>query len=164
MSISDGLRPKLPLHRPSPDMMMLVFGGFMQTKTIIRACEIKDYPALKAFDEFMGDRRIDMQQGSLLVATLNDAAVGYAKVAPAEFMGWPLLSIVCVSPLHRRKGIGRDLVKGVKSAVQWLRVYSSTEATNLPMLNLMKACGSREIGFTDDLNMSGEREILFRLK
>jgi len=32
------------------------------------------------------------------------------------------------------------------------------------MLILLKTCGSREIGFTDDLNMSGEREILFRLK
>jgi len=103
----------------------------MRTKTIIRTCEISDYPALRAFDEFMGDRRIDMQQGNLLVTTLDDVVAGYAKVAPSEFMGWPLLSIVCVSPLHRRQGIGRDLVEGAKSAAQWLRLYSSTEASNV---------------------------------
>ena len=43
-----------------------------------------------------------MQQGSLLVATLESAVVGYAKVAHSEFMGWPLLSIVCVARSSRR--------------------------------------------------------------
>ncbi len=48
----------------------------MRSRTTIRPCEIRDYPALKSFDEFMGDRRIDMQQGNLMVATLEDAVVG----------------------------------------------------------------------------------------
>ena len=134
------------------------------TASRIRPCDISDYPALKSFDEFMGDRRIDMQQGSLLVATLESAVVGYAKVAHSEFMGWPLLSIVCVAPSSRRQGIGRDLVEGARLAAQWLRLYTSTEASNMPMRNLLKSCDAREIGFTDDLNISGEREILFRLK
>lgn len=136
----------------------------MRPKTTIRPCEMRDYPVLKSFDEFMGDRRIDMQQGNLLVATLEDAVVGYAKVAPSEFMGWPLLSIVCVLPSARRRGIGRDLVEGAKLAAQWLRLYTSTEASNVPMRSLLQICGAREIGFSDSLNMSGEREILFRLK
>lgn len=136
----------------------------MRPRTIIRPCEIRDYPALKSFDEFMGDRRIDMQQGNLLIAELEDVAVGYAKVAPSDFMGWPLLSIVCVSSAMRGQGIGRELVNGVKSTAQWLRLYTSTEASNLSMRALLKNCNAREIGFADDLNMSGEREMLFRLK
>jgi GNAT superfamily N-acetyltransferase len=136
----------------------------MRPEATIRPCDIHDYPALKNFDEFIGDRRIDMQQGSLLVATLENAVVGYAKVAPSGFMGWPLLSIVCVAPSLRRQGIGRELVEGARSAAQWLRLYTSTEESNIPMRNLLQNCDAREIGFTDDLNMSGEREILFRLK
>ncbi len=103
----------------------------MRSRTTIRPCEIRDYPALKSFDEFMGDRRIDMQQGNLMVATLEDAVVGYSKVAPSEFMGWPPLSIVCAASSSRRRGIGRDLVEGARSAAQWLRLYTSTEASNV---------------------------------
>ena len=136
----------------------------MRLRTTIRPCEIRDYPALKSFDEFMGDRRIDMQQGNLMVATLEDAAVGYSKVAPSEFMGWPLLSIVCVASSSRRRGIGRDLVEGARSAAQWLRLYTSTEASNASMRNLLQSCGAKEMGFADGLNTSGEQEILFRLK
>ncbi|WP_162894076.1 GNAT family N-acetyltransferase [Phaeobacter sp. LSS9] len=115
------------------------------TASTIRPCDISDYPALKGFDEFMGDRRIDMQQGSLLVATLESAVVGYAKVAHSEFMGWPLHSIVCVAPSSRRQGVGRDLVEGARLAAQWLRLYTSTEASNIPMRNLLKSCDAREI-------------------
>ena len=134
------------------------------TASTIRPCGIHDYSAIKSFDAFIGDRRIDMQQGSLLVATLESAVVGYAKVAHSEFMGWPLLSIVCVARSSRRQGIGRDLVEGARLAPQWLRLYTSTEASNTPMRNLLESCDAREIGFTDELNMSGEREMLFRLK
>ncbi|MFB9222733.1 GNAT family N-acetyltransferase [Paracoccus cavernae] len=136
----------------------------MRPETIIRSCEIRDYPALKSFDEFMGDRRIDMQQGSLLVAALDDAVIGYVKVAPSEFMGWPLLSILCVAPSSRRQGVGRALVEGAKSCPRWLRLYASTESSNLAMRALLQRCGAHEIGFSDDLNISGERETLFRLK
>ncbi|MBE9638381.1 GNAT family N-acetyltransferase [Salipiger mangrovisoli] len=125
---------------------------------------MRDYRALKSFDEFIGDRRMDMQQGSLMVATLQGAVAGYAKVAPCDFLGWPLLSIVCVSPAARRQGIGRELVAAATSASRWLRLYTSTEASNFPMRALLRTCDAREIGCADDLNLSGEREIFFRLK
>lgn len=136
----------------------------MQQKTIIRPCEIIDYSALRSFDEFIGDRRIDMQHGNLLVAELQGRVVGYVKVAPAEFLGWPLLSIVCVAATVRGQGIGGDLIAATVKSPRWLRLYSSTEISNEIMLSLLKKHGAREIGFADRLNMSEEREILFRLK
>lgn len=57
-----------------------------------------------------------------------------------------------------------EFMEGARSAAQWLRLYTSTEASNASMRNLLQSCGAREMGFADDLNMSGEREILFRLK
>lgn len=143
---------------------MTTYGKFMRPKMIIRACETSDYPALKSFDEFIGDRRIDMQQGNLLVAVRNDVVVGYARVAPSEFMGWPLLSIICVAASFRGQGIGKDLVESVIAAPRLLRLYTSTEASNVTMQALLRRCSAREIGFMDELNMSGEREVLFRLK
>lgn len=136
----------------------------MRPEMIIRACEISDYPALRDFDEFMGDRRIDMQQGSLMVAELNGNAVGYAKIAPGEFLGWPLLSIVCVAAAFRGQGIGGDLIADAVTNPQWLRLYSTTEASNVVMRSLLLKHGAREVGFADEINMSKEREIMFRLK
>jgi len=71
----------------------------MRPNTIIRACKFGDYLALAAIDEFVDDRRIDMQQGTLMVAERDGNTVGFAKVSPAEFLGWPLLSI-CVLRRH----------------------------------------------------------------
>lgn len=136
----------------------------MRQKSIIRACQLSDYPALVTFDEFIGDRRIDMQHGGLMVAELDGNAVGYAKVAPAEFLGWPLLSIVCVAAAFRRQGIGGDLIAGAIENTQWPRLYSTAEASNTVMRSLLLKHGAHEVGFADDLNMSEEREILFRLK
>lgn len=143
---------------------MLAAGGLMRPKTIIRACQVRDYPALGTFDEFIGDRRIDMQQGNLMVAELDGIAVGYAKITPAEFLGWPLLSIVCVAAAFRGQGIGGGLIANAVKNAQWLRLYSTTEASNAVMRSLLLKHGAHEIGFADDLNTSEEREILFRLK
>ena len=136
----------------------------MRRETIIRPCEISDYPALKSFDEFVGDRRIDMQHGTLVVAEMQGGVVGYAKVAPSDFLGWPLLSIVCVAAAVRGQGIGGDLIAGVVKDRKWLRLYSTTEASNVIMRSLLEKHGACGVGFTDSLNISEEREILFRLK
>ncbi|TAG09110.1 MAG: GNAT family N-acetyltransferase [Rhodobacterales bacterium] len=136
----------------------------MRSKTIIRACEFGDYPALATFDEFIGDRRIDIQQGTLTVAELDGNAVGYAKISPAEFLGWPLLSIVCVATAFRGQGIGGNLIVSAVNNARWLRLFCTTEASNVVMRSLLLKHGAQEIGFADDLNMSDEREILFRLK
>lgn len=136
----------------------------MQLRPKIRPCEIGDYPALTSFDEFIGDRRIDMQHGTLMVAEFQGEVVGYAKVAPSEFFGWPLLSILCVATSVRRRGIGRALIAAIAADPRWLRIYTSTEASNAAMRALLRKQGAHEVGFADGLNMSEEREILFRLK
>jgi GNAT superfamily N-acetyltransferase len=112
-------------------------GGPMRPKPIIRPCQLGDYTALRTLDEFIGDRRIDMQRGSLLVAEVDGSAVGYAKVAPAEFLGWPLLSILCVATAFRRQGIGSALIASAVRNAQWLRLYCSTEASNNVMQSLL---------------------------
>ncbi|MDB6454152.1 GNAT family N-acetyltransferase [Falsirhodobacter sp. 20TX0035] len=142
----------------------MICKSYERPSIIVTPCIFADHSALRTFDEFMGDRRIDMQQGTLLVAAREDEVVGYVKVAPSKFMGWPLLSILCVAPAVRRQGVGRKLVESAVSVPQWLRLYTSTEASKNVMRALLQTCGAREVGFADDLNMSGEREILFRLK
>ncbi|MDN3713304.1 hypothetical protein QWZ10_19125 [Paracoccus cavernae] len=67
-------------------------------------------------------------------------------------------------PLVTKAGRWPGAGGGAKSCPRWLRLYASTESSNLAMRALLQRCGAHEIGFSDDLNISGERETLFRLK
>ena len=131
----------------------------------IRSGILSDYPRLVAYDEFIGDRRLDLQAGEVLVADADDVdAAAFVKIAPKDFMGWPLLAILCVQPTLRRQGIGRSLLAHIKGSERFPAVFTSTESSNLAMRELLDAVGARNVGSVDGLNLSGERELLYRLR
>ena len=131
----------------------------------VRASIMSDYTQLIEYDEFLGDRRLDMQAGRLLVADVGDTkAAGYCCVDPTDFLGWPLLSRLCVHPNCRRMGIALSLVKAVQQDPRNMRLFTSTENSNTAMLKLFSKCSADPIGHVDKLNFSEERECLYRLK
>ncbi|WP_375261200.1 GNAT family N-acetyltransferase [Palleronia sp.] len=133
--------------------------------TRIRFGALGDYPDLLAFDEFIGDRRLNLQAGQLLVAEDGDGrAVGYLRTSPIEFLGWPLLALLCVRVDYRRRGAGQALVRAALSDGRFPRLYVTTEPENDPMLGLLRKVGAEAIGHADRLTFDGGRELLFRLK
>jgi predicted N-acetyltransferase YhbS len=131
----------------------------------VRFGVLSDYAHLVEYDEFLGDRRLDLQAGELRVASIDEhQAVAYVRVAATLFLGWPLLTALCVHPDHRQRGLGLSLVTATLSDLRYPRLYASTELGNRPMLNLLGRVGARSIGHADELNLDGERELLFRLK
>ncbi len=134
-------------------------------KVHVRAAILSDYRQIVEYDEFLGDRRIDLQAGEISVADIDGLqAVGYLRIAPRDFLGWPLVANLCVHKEHRRKGVGCRLIEAARDDPRFIRLYSSTEAGNLPMRALLESLGSHCIGHVDDLNLNCEREILYRLK
>jgi GNAT superfamily N-acetyltransferase len=141
------------------------FGDEIVSEIKIGWSKFRHYPHIARFDVFLGDRRLDMQRGEILVATTEgDVAIAYARITRAEFMNWPLLSAVCVREDYRRQSIGYRLVNRLIEQPQITRIYSTTEGGNTPMLELFAKIGAKSVGYIDDLNMSGERELVFRLK
>lgn len=131
----------------------------------IRPSRFSDYPTIKAFDEFLGDRRLDMQRGEIYVASSDDdRAVGYLRICGSEFMCWPLISILCVDPRSRRNGAARMLLRHVVALEQFPRIFITTEVSNIGMLALLRDISASEIGFVDQFNLSEEREVIFRVK
>lgn len=135
------------------------------TQTQTRDAILADYPLLKSYDLFIGDLRLDLQAGRVLVADKGDAtACGYAAVDATAFLGWPLLSRLCVTFEMRKQGVGLALVKTLIQSTRFVRLYTSTEVSNLAMQRLIEKAGGYAIGHADMLNMNEEREVLFRLK
>jgi len=74
--------------------------------TKIRKAKVSDYSAILEYDEFPGDRRIDIERGELLIADCGlDQAVGYLRVTSNEFFNKPLIAIVNTDPDFRSIGI-----------------------------------------------------------
>lgn len=133
--------------------------------TSIRFGALRDYPDLLEFDAFIGDRRLNLQAGELLVAeNTGGRAVGYLRISPSEFLGWPLLALLCVRSDIRRRGTGQALVRAAISDPRFPRLYVTTEQGNGAMLNLLRKVDAEAIGHVDQLNFDGGRELLFRLK
>lgn len=131
----------------------------------IRWAQLPDYPEMKAYDEFIGDRRLDLQAGELVVADQDGRkAVGYLRVAATAFLGWPLVTALCVHPDHRRSRVASRLLDWLGRDGRFPRLYISTEDGNEAMRGLLGRIEARQIGYADALNMNEEREILYRLR
>ncbi len=134
-------------------------------KTNVRPAELADYPRIKRYDEFIGDRRLDLQAGELTVADQGERrAIGYARVWATAFLGWPLVAALCVQPDLRRTGVAAALLSRLVEDARFPRLYLSTEEGNEAMRALLAARGARRIGHADELNIGGERELLYRLR
>ena len=131
----------------------------------IRFGRFSDYPILQQYDEFIGDRRLDLQAGEIVVADQTKAtAVGYFRVSSGAFLGWPLLTTLCVKTDFRRRGVGDALIEHAINDERFTRLFTSTEVGNVAMRALLSKAGAQEIGHVDRLNLNNERELLFRLK
>lgn len=135
------------------------------TNLIIRAAALSDYGPITGYDEFIGDRRINLQAGEITVADMNGrAAIAYRRIAPQQFLGWPLLAILCVKNEYRRKGIGLKLIETAIADSRFVRLYTTTEESNSAMRGLLERVSAAYIGHADKLNINGDRELLYRLK
>ncbi|WP_162894083.1 hypothetical protein [Phaeobacter sp. LSS9] len=131
----------------------------------IRFGRFSDYTLLENYDEFIGDRRLDLQSGEITVADGQEAnAVCYIRTSSGAFLGWPLLTTLCLNSNYRRCGDGEALMKHAIQNGRFNRLFTSTEVGNMAMRSLLAKVDAQEIGHVDCLNLNDEREFLFRLK
>ncbi|MEJ2762949.1 GNAT family N-acetyltransferase [Photobacterium sp. MCCC 1A19761] len=128
----------------------------------IRRSKVTDYVRMKEFDEFAGDRRMDMERGELFIADLGSIpCVGYLKLTSNEFFNKPLISLVNTHPDYRGKGIGAALIRSAVAQAGWHKVYSTTEESNTRMQSLFESIGFEKVGTICDFNFDGEAEWVY---
>jgi len=103
--------------------------------------------------------------GQTLVAVGHDAGaragdVGGYLVMDHGFFGRGFVVMLCVHPDHRRRGIGRALMRRAEQACRTPRVFTSTNRSNLPMQRLLEGLGYRRSGMVDDLD-PGDPEVFY---
>jgi len=131
----------------------------------VREAKFEDFAMLNEFDEFLGDRRIDMQRGEIFVCDFSgETAIGYLRLSANHFFDWPFVVNLCVKEKFRRRGAGVSLLRFAIEQSHLPRLYISTEQSNTAMRKLLSSISAPEIGFIDRLNIDEERELIYRLK
>jgi GNAT superfamily N-acetyltransferase len=131
---------------------------------LIRAGTEADRGALAAIDAYAADHpsRIAeieswLRSAEVLVAERAGRVVGYAAVS-CEFLGQPYLAILMVGEEHRRQGVGGQLVAA--ACDRHLRLWTSTNESNLSMQALLRAGGFRCTGRIEGLD-EGDPELFY---
>ena len=128
----------------------------------VRAAEIADYKIINQYDEFAGDRRIEMERGELFVADIDGIkAVGFLVITSNEFFNKPLISLVNVVPDFRQKGVAKVLIEFAIKRSGWIKLYAATEASNDIMHTLFPKVGFELVGEIMDFNFDGEAEKIY---
>jgi ribosomal protein S18 acetylase RimI-like enzyme len=89
----------------------------------------------------------------------DGVVVGYL-VMDHGFFGRGFVVMLCVHPEHRRRGIGRALMRRAEQGCATTRIFTSTNRSNLPMQRLLEGLGYRRSGEVDDLD-PGDPEVFY---
>jgi len=137
----------------------------------VREAAPEDLPAMAAIDDALVE---DSQRwyevadlltrgGCLLAEDLVDAipsAIGYVAVAPRQFFGRDLIALLVVAERCRRRGVGTQLLRAATRRATSEAVFTSTNESNRPMLELLKADGWTVSGRLEGLD-DGDPEMVF---
>lgn len=129
---------------------------------IVRFAHLGDFKKIKEYDEFMGDRRIDLQLREILVADVDgEMAQGFAKIG-RNFLNRLVVEMVCVNPDFRCRGVATKLLEAIQKECAGCQIYATTEESNKTMQHLFLKIGWKRVGQIEEFNFSGERELIFR--
>ncbi|PYO01528.1 MAG: hypothetical protein DMD91_07385 [Candidatus Rokuibacteriota bacterium] len=103
--------------------------------------------------------RSHVERHHLLVANDGDELVGVVAYR-TDWFQCTIVSLICVSERHRRRGAARALVKAVEQMSPSPRLYASAEETNAVGIRMLSALGFAPSGYIDNLPQ-GYRELLF---
>jgi ribosomal protein S18 acetylase RimI-like enzyme len=115
----------------------------------------QSHPERKSFIE----RAVQRQQ--CLVAESDGQVAGFA-VLHHEFFEQPFISLVVVAVEFRRRGIALQLLRAVESACGSSKLFSSTNASNLPAQELLRKAGFSRSGVVENLDPGDAEYIYFK--
>ncbi|MBV4458636.1 GNAT family N-acetyltransferase [Pseudomonas sp. COR58] len=85
--------------------------------------------------------------------------VGYGCLNQGFFGQW-FISLVVVSTAHRRCGVGRQIVAHLERVTGAEKIFTSTNASNVPMRQLLAQSGFQASGVVENLD-PGDPELIF---
>lgn len=117
-----------------------------------------DIPAIRECDVYAGSNReraefiaTSVEQQRCFVATDDGRVLGYVVLAH-DFFEHGFVSLVVVSPMHRRKGVGLQLLSAAEAACKTPKLFTSTNHSNLASQQLILKAGFQRSGVVENLD------------
>ncbi|MDT9027902.1 GNAT family N-acetyltransferase [Rossellomorea yichunensis] len=100
-----------------------------------------------------------IELGHCLIAKEDDDIVGFL-IYDTNFFECAFISLIIVSPSHRRKGYASLLMDYMMSSSPTNKVFSSTNRSNISMQRVFDANGFIQSGIVENLD-DGDPEIIY---
>ena len=131
----------------------------------LRAARPDDVAAVSAIDPAGLGRREEIRalvrdQVSLVAVQHGDIA-GFLSLRPGHFYHRDFIDLLFVAPRWRRYGLGRGLVRAALRSASTSRVFTSTNASNTPMRELLRSEGWRPCGVLTGLDEGDPEHVFF---
>ena len=101
-------------------------------------------------------------QDTCLLIAGDQAALGFVVVKPRHFFDRDFVDLLVVARDHRRRGLGRELMRTVVAAAGSGAVFTSTNESNVPMRALLESEGWSFSGKLHGLD-EGDPELVYYL-
>jgi GNAT superfamily N-acetyltransferase len=130
----------------------------------LRAAVEEDVGAIVAIDPHRPGRPEEIQalvgEQAGLVAVEHGEVVGFVGVRPGHFYRRDFIDLLLVSDRRRRQGVGRALMRAALRRASTSRVFTSTNQSNTPMRELLRAERWTHSGMLTGLD-EGDPELVF---
>ncbi len=93
------------------------------------------------------------------VARMPRSLAGFAVAAPSFFSEW-FIELLVVDTDWRRQGIGSALLRHCAATCSGKKIFTSTNASNIPMQRLLAREGFERSGIVENLN-EGDPELIY---
>jgi GNAT superfamily N-acetyltransferase len=130
----------------------------------LRAALEQDVSAIVAIDPHRPPRPGEIQalvgEQASLVAVERGEVVGFVGVKPGHFYRRDFIDLLFVAARQRRQGVGRALLRAALRRASTSRVFTSTNESNTPMRELLRAERWTHSGTLTGLD-EGDPELVF---
>lgn len=104
-----------------------------------------------------------IELGHCIIAKEEDAIVAFL-VYDTTFFECVFISLIIVSPTKRRKGIASKLLEYMRRTSPTMKIFSSTNRSNISMQKVFETNGFVQSGFVENLDEGDPEIIYYRLK
>jgi ribosomal protein S18 acetylase RimI-like enzyme len=123
-----------------------------------RADDIAGVLAIDHIDGRADEIRHAIQCGRCLIAEDGAGIVGFC--VDGRLFAFAFLELLVVAPSHSRRGVGTLLVKAWEESAATAKVFTSTNASNIPMQRLCEGLGYARTGLIENLD-EGDPEFFY---
>lgn len=127
---------------------------------LIRIANLADFDAIQHLDQRVATSNLDrsarimqaVNENGCYALISNSFIQGFALIQQNAFRRMDFLDLLVVDPVFRRQGVASSLIKHFIENATTEFCWTSTNASNTPMITLLKKSGWINSGYREELD------------